>query len=70
MPTSNCLNGRDLFSYLNGSASQPNKAQIEKHLNLCDHCFEVFIYSFNDFLNEPANLQEHAAPFAGQYQYA
>ncbi len=70
MLTPHCLDGHELFSYLNGSAQQQSKAQIEKHLNLCDHCFEIFIYTFNDFLNEPAGPRERATTFPGYYQYA
>ncbi|MEK7729146.1 MAG: zf-HC2 domain-containing protein [candidate division KSB1 bacterium] len=46
-----CLNAREFLLYLEGAVSDTSKTRIEKHLNLCSPCFEVFLALFNDFLN-------------------
>ncbi len=59
--THNCLDGREFFLYLEGSASNPSKARIEKHLNICNRCFEAFISLFNDFLDGASKQKWNAA---------
>lgn len=69
IPMHNCLNGHEFFLYLDGSASTPNKTRIEKHLNVCNRCFEAFISLFNDFLDGTPERDRgnSASAFEGRY---
>ena len=68
----NCLNGREFVSYMIGTVYGREKLNIEQHLNHCDTCFEAFISSFNQYLDQdvmlPAGMP--ASQRELQYHYA
>lgn len=49
--TPNCLHDGDFALYLNGSPKPYGKTRMEKHLNVCTHCFERFLFAFNRHLD-------------------
>ncbi len=59
--TFNCPEIRELFAYLDGSTQPSKKALLEKHLNICNHCFEAFLMAFNSLLDTKLNAKHEGA---------
>jgi hypothetical protein len=65
-----CLHSFDFISYLHGTVYEQELESIEEHLGDCDFCFEAFINTLNQFLDQVS------APIGGEnaampaYQFA
>lgn len=55
-----CLSSFDCLDYLSGTASEYAKAAIERHLSVCENCFDTFINAFN------RHLDHASVPLGGQ----
>ncbi len=61
-PEKTCQRELDFTAYLDGRIHGDQKARIEKHLCVCDDCFETLIEVLNQHLNQNG-VGEPAAAF-------
>jgi hypothetical protein len=64
-----CLCSYEFASFLAGTVYGSERARMRRHLNGCNHCFEIYISTFNQSFDDWAR-QSPAFVFTPAYAYS